>query len=104
MIPSSLDFLTFWFHTLYFTDSKKKAVHWAHFKTRERARQAMFAYINGFYNTRRAQKRLDYLSPLEWFKNWYRIRKSVDDPSHISSDFFISRRSPRTPCGRGSAV
>ncbi|MDR1471901.1 MAG: IS3 family transposase [Synergistaceae bacterium] len=51
---------------------KKEAVHWAHFKTREQARQAMFAYINGFYNTRRAQKRLGYLSPLEWLKNWYR--------------------------------
>jgi transposase InsO family protein len=51
---------------------KKESVHWVHFETREQARQAMFAYINGFYNTRRAQKRLGYISPMEWLKNWYR--------------------------------
>ncbi|MFW0968095.1 MAG: IS3 family transposase [Thermacetogeniaceae bacterium] len=45
---------------------KKEAVHWRHFKTREEARQVIFAYIEGFYNTRRIQKRLDYLSPIQW--------------------------------------
>lgn len=45
---------------------KKEAVHWRHFQTRAEARQAIFAYIEGFYNTRRVQKRLGYLSPLEW--------------------------------------
>jgi hypothetical protein len=33
--------------------------------------------INGFYNTRRAQKRLGYLSPLEWLKNWYRSNTNL---------------------------
>jgi putative transposase len=56
----------------FFASLKKEAVHWAHFKTREQARQAMFACINGFYSTRRAPKRLGYLSPLERLKNWYR--------------------------------
>jgi D-alanine-D-alanine ligase-like ATP-grasp enzyme len=49
---------------------KKEAVHWRHFKTREEARQAIFAYIEGFYNTRRIQKRLDYLSPIQWLRRW----------------------------------
>ncbi|MDR1579447.1 MAG: DDE-type integrase/transposase/recombinase [Synergistaceae bacterium] len=45
----------------FFANLKKEAVHWAHIKTREQARQAMFAYINGLYNTPQAQKRLGYL-------------------------------------------
>jgi transposase InsO family protein len=49
---------------------KKEAVHWRHFKTREEAQQAIFAYIEGFYNTRRIQKRLDYLSPIQWLRRW----------------------------------
>jgi putative transposase len=56
----------------FFANMKKESVHWVHFETREQARQAMFAYINGFYNTRRVQKRLGYISPMEWLKNWYR--------------------------------
>jgi putative transposase len=56
----------------FFANLKKESVHWAHFKTREQARQAMFAYINGFYNTQRVQKRLGYISPMEWLNNWYR--------------------------------
>lgn len=54
----------------FFANLKKEAVHWRHFKTRLEARQAIFAYIEGFYNTRRIQKRLDYLSPLQWLKRW----------------------------------
>ncbi|MGI5926902.1 MAG: hypothetical protein ACOX8A_06960 [Thermacetogeniaceae bacterium] len=30
----------------------------------------MFAYIEGFYNTRRIQKRLYYLSPIQWLRRW----------------------------------
>ncbi|NLO62220.1 MAG: IS3 family transposase [Clostridiaceae bacterium] len=48
----------------------KITVHWTHFQTRAEARQKIFAYIEGFYNTRRIQKRLDYLSPLQWLKRW----------------------------------
>ena len=55
----------------FFANLKKEAVHWAHFVTREEAREAMFAYIEGFYNTKRIQKRLGYLSPMQWLKKWY---------------------------------
>jgi putative transposase len=54
----------------FFANLKKEIVHWRHFKTREEARQVIFAYIEGFYNTRRVQKRLGYLSPIEWL-NYY---------------------------------
>jgi transposase InsO family protein len=36
--------------------------------TRAEARQAMFEYIDGYYNTKRVQKRLGYLSPANWLK------------------------------------
>jgi len=55
----------------FFANLKKEAVHWRHFKTRSEARQAIFSYIEGFYNTRRIQKRLGYLSPLEWLHAHY---------------------------------
>ena len=55
----------------FFAIMKKEAVHWRHFKTRSEARQAIFEYVEGFYNTRRIQKRLNYLSPLEWLNRYY---------------------------------
>jgi putative transposase len=55
----------------FFANLKKEAVHWIHFATREEARDAMFVYIESFYNTRRIQRRLGYLSPMRWLKEWY---------------------------------
>ena len=55
----------------FFSILKKELVHpLGRFQTREQARQAVFAYINGFYNTKRIQKRLGYLSPLQWLAQW----------------------------------
>ena len=54
----------------FFSILKKEAVHWRHFQTREETRQAIFQYIEGFYNTRRVQKRLGYLSPMEWLNKY----------------------------------
>lgn len=45
---------------------KKESVHHVHFATRSEARQAMFDYIERFYNRRRVQKSLGYLSPIDW--------------------------------------
>ena len=55
----------------FFANLKKESVHWVHFQTREQARQAMFDYVEGFYNTNRIQERLGYLSPLQWLDNCY---------------------------------
>ena len=57
----------------FFANLKKEAVHWRHFQTRAEAWQAVFAYIEGFYNTRRVQQRLGYLSPLEWLNQYQQL-------------------------------
>jgi len=53
----------------FFANLKKEAVHWRTFSTRLEARDAIFAYIEGFYNSRRIQKRLGYMSPAGWLKH-----------------------------------
>lgn len=54
----------------FFANLKKETVHWMNFRTREEARHRIFEHIEGFYNTKRAQRRLGYLSPMEWLKQW----------------------------------
>ena len=62
----------------FFANMKKEAVHWVYFKTRAEARQKMFEHIEGFYNTRRIQKRLGYISPNQWLMRWNQgVQKSV---------------------------
>jgi putative transposase len=41
------------------------------FTTRAEANLALFEYIDGFYNSRRIQKRLGYLSPIEFEEKHY---------------------------------
>ena len=55
----------------FFANLKKEAVHWVNFTTREEARDAMFVYIDGFYNNKRIQKGLGYSSPMQWLEIWY---------------------------------
>ena len=50
----------------FFSILKKEIVHWRFYPTREAARQAIFEYIEVFYNRRRVQKRLKYLSPIQF--------------------------------------
>ncbi len=40
------------------------------FQSRECARQAVFEFIEGFYNPSRVQKSLGYNSPIQWLHNW----------------------------------
>ena len=54
----------------FFSILKKEIVHWKFYPTRESARQAIFEYIEIFYNRRRVQKRLGYLSPIKFLNNW----------------------------------
>lgn len=58
----------------FFANLKKETVHWTHFQTRDEARQKIFAYIEGIYNNRRMQKRLVYLSPMQWRIRWNQDR------------------------------
>ncbi len=54
----------------FFSILKKEVVHWRFYPTREAARQAIFEYIEAFYNRRRVQKRLGYLSPIQFLNAW----------------------------------
>ena len=47
----------------FFATLKKECIHFKHFATREDLRQTVFAWIEGFYNNRRVQSRLGYMSP-----------------------------------------
>ncbi|WP_331747158.1 IS3 family transposase (plasmid) [Streptomyces sp. NBC_00853] len=50
---------------------KSEAIRGRIFTTRADANQALFEYIDGFYNTTRIQKRLGYLSPIEYEEKHY---------------------------------
>lgn len=54
----------------FFSVLKKEIVHWRFYPTRESARQAIFEYIEAFYNRRRVQKKLGYLSPIQFLNTW----------------------------------
>lgn len=45
---------------------KKECIQSRRFRTREEATQAVFEYIEGYYNTRRRHSSLGYLSPVEF--------------------------------------
>ena len=49
------------FHTL-----KTELTHHQFFKTREEAKQAIFEYIEIFYNRKRIHSTNDYLSPVDF--------------------------------------
>lgn len=50
---------------------KSECVRGRTFVTRAEANQTLFEYIDGFYNTRRIQKRLGWLSPIEYEEKYY---------------------------------
>jgi len=52
----------------FFASFKKERVHHSYFSTKDDAAFATFSWIEGFYNTRRVQKRLGYVSPSEYRK------------------------------------
>jgi len=50
----------------FFSTLKKECIHFRHFATRDILCQSVFAWIEGFYNNRRVQARLGYMSPREY--------------------------------------
>jgi putative transposase len=47
----------------FFATLKKECVHWQHFQNRRQARQAVFEYLECFYNPVRLHSTLEYTSP-----------------------------------------
>lgn len=58
----------------FFATIKKELIHWAHYRTKESVRAAVFEYIYCFYNVKRIQKRLCYMAPGEYFRSLRRNR------------------------------
>jgi putative transposase len=61
------------------------------FTTRAEATTALFEYIDGFYNPKRIQKRLDWLSPDEYEEAYYtsqaateRLKSTAPEPAPTS--------------------
>ncbi|WP_446044785.1 IS3 family transposase [Streptomyces olivaceus] len=53
------------------------------FTTRAEANLALFEYIDGFYNSRRIQKRLGYLSPIEFEEKHY-ANQAAAEPVNLN--------------------
>lgn len=65
----------------FFATLKTELVYRTSWQTREQAENALFAYIDGWYNTRRIQRRLGYLSPDE-----YEAAYNPDQPNDTVPD------------------
>ncbi|WP_043732144.1 IS3 family transposase [Streptomyces zinciresistens] len=57
---------------------KTEGIRGRTFTTRAEANLALFEYIDGFYNSRRIQKRLGYLSPVEFEEKHYADRATAE--------------------------
>ena len=57
----------------FFATMKKELIHWTHFETKELyGRQCLSIYC--FYNVKRIQKRIDYMSPREYRRSFRKER------------------------------
>ncbi|MFD8840437.1 IS3 family transposase [Streptomyces griseofuscus] len=57
---------------------KTECIRGRTFTTRAEANLALFEYIDGFYNSRRIQKRLGYVSPVEFEEKHYAERATTE--------------------------
>ncbi|MET8414712.1 transposase [Streptomyces sp. NPDC005134] len=57
---------------------KTECIRGRTFDTRAEANLALFEYIDGFYNPRRIQKRLGYLSPIEFEEKHYASQAATE--------------------------
>ncbi len=53
----------------FFATMKKELIHRTHYETKESVKTAVFEYIYCFYNEKRIQKRLGYMSPGEYLES-----------------------------------
>ena len=54
-------------------------------RTRDEADNAIFTYIDGWYNRERIQKDLDWQSPDEYEAAWYATSIDAADPATINT-------------------
>jgi transposase InsO family protein len=63
----------------FFSTLKTELVYRTSWRTRDEAENALFAYIDGWYNTERIQARLGWRSPDEYEAAWHASQTLVDD-------------------------
>ncbi|MGC3004322.1 IS3 family transposase [Streptomyces sp. G35A] len=61
---------------------KTECVRGRVFATRSEANLALFEYIDGFYNSRRIQERLGFLSPIEFEEKHY-AEQATAEPTNL---------------------
>jgi transposase InsO family protein len=61
----------------FFATLKTELIHRHRVQTKQKAQSALFADVEGFYNTRRRHSTLDYLSPVEFERQSHLADKSV---------------------------
>jgi putative transposase len=61
----------------FFSNLKKEKTRRSVFKTREKARQALFHYVEMFYNPKRRHTNNDRVSPNEYERLYFQKLKSV---------------------------
>ncbi|BCJ67576.1 IS3 family transposase [Polymorphospora rubra] len=59
---------------------KIELVYRTSWRTRDEAENAIFAYIDGWYNTHRIQKELGYLSPDDYETAWHTRQHNPAEP------------------------
>ena len=68
----------------FFSTLKIELVYRTSWRTREQAENAIFTYIDGWYNTRRIQKELGYLSPDEYEAAWHAYHYGQPEPATLT--------------------
>ncbi len=61
-----------WFGTL-----KSELTHHRHYRTRQEATQEIVEYIEVFYNRQRRHAKLGNISPAEFERKFYRLKKAA---------------------------
>jgi transposase InsO family protein len=70
----------------FFSTLKTELVYRNSWRSREEAENALFAYIDGWYNTERIQARLGWLSPDEYETTWHAHQVVLDDQPATPAD------------------
>ncbi len=65
---------------------KIELVYRTAWRTRDEAENAIFAYIDGWYDTRRIQKRLGDLSPAEYEAAWHATQTDQPQPTTVEPE------------------
>ncbi|MFF5339694.1 IS3 family transposase [Streptomyces althioticus] len=83
--------------------TKTECIRGRVFATRAEANLALFEYIDGFYNSRRIQKRLGYLSPIEFEEKHYADRATTERTNLKPRQPALTSRSV-PPARRGNLI